>query len=458
MGRRAGADPLTPELVKSGRDLVVAELDARDAAPDSPPADIFPAEIGLRMLRHFQDAAVRRRGDDLLRQAALREQERQNTPPSADRPAMPAAPPTPLARIYRAELSYRFQRAVNAPVGYIDRLMWFWSNHFAVARAKGGPVLVTVGAMERDAIRPRVLGRFRDLLGAVTKHQAMLIYLDNDESIGPHSRAGLRRGRGLNENLARELLELHTLGINGGYTQADVTAVAAVLTGWTVSTAMDELGEMGETVFNPNRHEPGPKTVLGIEIPETGAGEIETLLDLLAAHPSTARHIARKLASHFVSDTPPAGLVDRLTDSFITSGGDLAVLARALVTDPQALSRPGKIRMPAEAAVAMMRAGVPFETGLVHDYLRVLGTELWNPPAPNGFPDRLDDLLSPVGMKNRLEAAVLWARRVPPSWAPAQVLDAVMIASDDTRQAVLRAESREQAFAILFMAPEFLWR
>ena len=192
------------------------------------------------------------------------------------------------------------------------RLVMFWSNHFCVSANKG-PVRGMAGAYEREAIRPHVLGRFVDMLLAVERHPAMLVYLDNHVSIGPNSRAGLNRGLGLNENLAREILELHTLGVGGGYTQEDVTNLARILTGWTVANLANPVGEPGRFFFAPARHEPGAWTVLGKRYGEAGMAAGEAVLRDLARHPATARHIARKLARHFVSAEPPAALVARLT-------------------------------------------------------------------------------------------------------------------------------------------------
>ena len=185
------------------------------------------------------------------------------TPPSAmnDRP-QPPEPPLEQ-KLFRADALARFQRVARAGVGFAERLVHFWSNHFCVSAAKGPLARAAAGCFEREAIRPHVLGRFGAMLKAVESHPAMLFYLDNAQSFGPNSMAGQNRKRGLNENLAREILELHTLGVAGGYTQADVTALARIITGWTFSGPEGRLGEPGTFVFFPNAHEPGDHTLLG---------------------------------------------------------------------------------------------------------------------------------------------------------------------------------------------------
>ena len=201
-------------------------------------------------------------------------------------------------------MAARIEHARTTDAAFLERLVMFWSNHFCV-NANKGAVLGMAGAFEREAIRPHVLGRFADMLLAVEQHPAMLIYLDNQASTGPNSQVGRNRGRGLNENLAREILELHTLGVDGGYTQADVTNLARVITGWTVGQPNQPNAEHGRFHFAPARHEPGRHPVLGKRYGDAGVRAGEACLADLARHPSTARHIARKLAAHFVAETPP---------------------------------------------------------------------------------------------------------------------------------------------------------
>jgi len=368
--------------------------------------------------------------------------------------------PPPPQKLFRAEAMARVQRAVNAPVGFVERLVHFWSNHFCVSAAKGGLVRACAGSFEREAIRPHVLGRFADMLRAVESHPAMLFYLDNAQSIGPHSPAGQRRQRGLNENLAREILELHTLGVDGGYTQADVTALARIITGWTFAGRDGRIGEPGTFVFFPMAHEPGAHTVLGKSYHAGGVEQGESVLADLARHPATARHIATKLARHFVADEPPATLVDRLAKVFRDSDGDLKALAAALIDADEAWSVAlAKMRTPEEFLLASMRAinRVPEDPGAVLGPLYTMGMPLWQPPGPNGWPDTEAAWASPEGMKLRLDVAAAIAGRVKDLINPSELLDAVAgeAASAATRQAVARAESRQQGLGLLLMSPEF---
>ena len=281
------------------------------------------------------------------------------TPAPSDAAPGPAGPPTEMGarpkqpeppvgqRQLRADALARFQRAARAEVGFAERLVHFWSNHFCISAAKGPLVRVAAGCFEREAIRPHVLGRFGAMLQAVESHPAMLAYLDNALSFGPNSPAGRNRNRGLNENLAREILELHTLGVDGGYTQADVTALARIITGWTFSGREGRLGEPGTFVFFPNGHEPGDHTLLGKAYAAGGVKQGEAALADLARRPATARHIAGKLARHFVADEPPPSLVDRLAKVFRETDGDLKAVAIALVDSDEAWTTPlAKMRTP----------------------------------------------------------------------------------------------------------------
>jgi uncharacterized protein (DUF1800 family) len=386
--------------------------------------------------------------------------EAQPSPPmAADAKPKPQEPP-PAQQLFRAEALARFQRVVHAQVGFVERLVHFWSNHFCVSAAKGGFVRACAGSFEREAIRPHVLGRFADMLKAVESHPAMLFYLDNAQSFGPHSPAGQRGRRGLNENLAREILELHTLGVNGGYSQADVTSLARIITGWTFAGREGRIGEPGTFVFFPLAHEPGDHTVLGKVYPAGGMEQGEAALADLARHPSTAGHIATKLARHFVADEPPKGLVDRLSRVFRESDGDLRAMANALIDADEAWSAPlSKMRTPEEFVLASIRAidRMPEDPGAVLGPLYTMGMPLWQPPGPNGWPDTAVVWASPEGMKLRLDVAAAIAGRVKELINPTELLDTVAgeAASTETRQAVARAESRQQGLALLLMSPEF---
>src|SRR5215469_2661938 len=245
--------------------------------------------------------------------------------------AKPEAVPLPR-QLLRNEAKAHCDAAINAEIGLVERVVWFWSNHFCVNADK----TVMAGAYEREAIRPHVLGRFGDMLLAAESHPAMLLYLDNAQSIGPNSVAGINRDKGLNENLAREILELHTLGVRSVYTQADVTNFAKVLTGWTILPTATNPDQGGEFVYLKRAHEPGPQTVVGKDYDDTGIEQGRAVLADLARHPMTAKHIATKLARHFIADDPPPPLVDRLTQSFLNTDGDLKELTKALIAAPEA--------------------------------------------------------------------------------------------------------------------------
>lgn len=384
-----------------------------------------------------------------------------STAPAPGGDAKPKPPEPPLEqKIFRAEAMARLKAQVEADVGFVERLVAFWSNHFAVSVAKGQFIRVTAGSFEREAIRPHVLGRFADMLQAVEHHPAMLHYLDNQQSIGPASKAGRNRGKGLNENLAREILELHTLGVGGGYTQTDVTALAAVITGWTVVGRDGKSGRPGSFVFDGNAHEPGPKTVVGRLYGQEDEAQGAAVLADLARAPATAKHLAAKLVRHFVADRPPQRLVDRIAKIFLDTGGDLMAVALALVGDDEAWATPAtKLRSPNDYLVAIMRATgtLPPDPGAVLHSLAALGQPLWQPSSPNGFSDTVAAWAAPEAMKLRLDVAFAAANRVRDIGHPTSVLDSVLgfAASSETREAVAHAETRQQALAILFMSPEF---
>jgi uncharacterized protein (DUF1800 family) len=374
-------------------------------------------------------------------------------PKSTTRPTVGMAP----QQIYLAEAKARLAAALDADIGFAERLAWFWSNHFCVSADKG-PVRSFAGAFEREAIRANVLGRFADMLTAVETHPAMLIYLDNARSIGPNSQAGKNRGRGLNENLAREILELHTLGVRTVYTQDDVTSFAKVITGWTVIPSRQDPVRGGEFTFNPRMHEPGTQTVIGSGYADAGYDQGRRVLADLARHPATAKHVARKLARHFVADDPALTLVDKLAKRFLDTEGDLKEVAKALVTAPESWAPArGKLKRPAEWIAGSLRAvGVKSpDIGPVIQAQNLLGEPLWRPPAPNGFAD--DDATWLDGLSQRLDVANQIARRLAGTTDPKDVFEAVLapIASAETRQTITRAESRPQALALLLMAPEF---
>jgi uncharacterized protein (DUF1800 family) len=365
-----------------------------------------------------------------------------------------------IQKTFRAEALARLQRAMIADCGFTERLVTFWSNHFCISANKGELARIWAGSFEREAIRPHVLGRFVDMLKAAEQHPAMLFFLDNQQSLGPDSRAGQNRKRGLNENLAREIMELHTLGVGGGYTQDDVTSLARIITGWTFAGRQGQLGTPGTFVFNTNAHQPGAQLLLGKSYADNGVAQGEAALEDIARHPSTAKFIATKFARHFVADEPPPSLVARLQEVFRKSDGDLGALAAALLDSDEAWQAPQtKIRSPYEFLVATGRLlmQLPDEPTRYLGGLNLLGQPLWTPAGPNGFPDTNAAWAAPEGMKLRLDIAAQAASRLADNIDPRDLLELVAAdaASPETRRTVERAESRQQALALLLMSPEF---
>ncbi|WP_375450484.1 DUF1800 family protein [uncultured Devosia sp.] len=362
-------------------------------------------------------------------------------------------------QLMQTETRQKLRAARQARIGFAERLVAFWTNHFAVEAGANQLVRGLAGSFEREAIRPHIFGRFADMALAATQHPAMLIYLNNAVSFGPQSRLGERRARGLNENHARELMELHTLGVDGGYTQADVTAFANVLTGWSIGTQPRQGERYGRFTFRREAHEPGPQTVLGKIYDQDGVAQGKAVLADFVASPATAQHIATKFARHFVADMPDPALVDRLVDNFIQSGGDLKALATCLVTDQVAWSAPAsKIRTPQEFIWSAVRAlDLTLPPRQVLRLLADLGQPLWDPPSPEGFKDDVATWLAPDAMTNRLDAADLMAARAKGPDDPREFAEAILgdALSPATATAIERAESRAQGLALMLMSPEF---
>jgi uncharacterized protein (DUF1800 family) len=315
-----------------------------------------------------------------------------------------------------------------------------------------------------------VLGRFADMLQAVEGHPAMLSYLDNSQSIGPNSVNGINREKGLNENLAREILELHTLGVRTGYSQADVTEFARALTGWTVGgigrgPGVRMLGNApaGEFHFAGLLHEPGDRTIMGKRYGQPGEGQARAVLTDLAASPATAKHLATKLARHFAGDDPPSALVERLSSAYLANNGDLSALYRALLqsSEPWA-SQPVKFKNPWEWSVSALRAlgtrDLPAQRAA--GLLKQLGQPTWQPGSPAGWDDIAASWAAPEALVLRVEAAQRIAEQAE------STLDARALAeklfpgslSDTTRTSIARAESPAEGLALLLVSPEFLRR
>jgi uncharacterized protein (DUF1800 family) len=295
------------------------------------------------------------------------------------------------------------------------------------------------------------------MVRAAEGHPAMLLYLDNAQSIGPNSVAGVNRDKGLNENLAREILELHTLGVRTVYTQTDVTNLAKVLTGWTVLPTVSNPDHGGEFVYVRRAHEPGVQTVVGKNYEDTGTGQGRAVLADLARHPATARHVATRMVRHFIADDPPPVLVEKLEQRFLDTDGDLKEVAKALINAPESwVPEQAKIKRPAEWLVAALRAtGLPGDIVRLTRGMALLGQPLWRPPAPKGFSD--DNAAWLDGVAQRLDVANSFSQRVAESLDPGAIADAALgpLASVETRRAIAGAESKPQALTFVLMAPEF---
>lgn len=458
LGYRAGQPD---DLRSRARDILLAEIAA--GPPPQPQALTYSgaAEIGAALYAFEDEEKIAREAKRVAGQAAPGMQVAAAGP--QNQMAQPVRAPNEPAlpyRTYRDEAKARIELALLPDGGFGERLVQFWSNHFCIAATKSNMTRIMAGAYEREAIRPHVFGRFADMLVAAESHPAMLEFLDNRLSIGPGSPAGKRRGRGLNENLAREILELHTLGVSGGYAQADVTSLARIITGWTVVGREGVLGFPGSFAFNAGLHEPGAQALLGKSYGQPGKAQGLAALSDLANHPATARFIAFKLARHFVADAPPAGLVDLLAQIFRRTEGDLAAVSRALIESNEAwTAQQSKIRAPQEFLIASFRAlGRKPDFGQIVGPLTAMGQMLWQPSGPNGYPDGNDSWATPEGIKTRIDVASGWGRQAAGSAPdPRLLVEQVLgpLASPETRQAVARAESKPQALALLLMSPEF---
>jgi len=437
------------------RAWLAAQLHA-DPPPGAPglrgSADILAEVIELRREQRAGRAAAANADDAAAVQVALR-----------------------LGQLYRplyiAEATARLAIAVDSDRPFLERLTHFWSNHFAVSVDKL-VVLGLAGPFEREAIRPHVLGSFTDLLLAVEQHPAMLLYLDNHLSVGPNSPLGARVARrrrdvriGINENLAREILELHTLGVDGGYTQADVTSFAYVISGWSIGGDNGRLrgGVPGRFLFRAELHEPGAKSVLGRRYSQEGFGEGAAVLRDLARQPATARHIAGKLARHFIADDPAPATLERLARVFLDSDGDLPTLYRALIDSPEPWAQPlAKYKAPSEYLISAYRGlQVPVIAGKgALASLEVLGQRTYQPGSPAGWPDRSADWNGASALLKRVEWADALGQRLGDRHSAAELAPQLLGAtlSGATRTAIAHAASAQQALTLLVAAPEFLRR
>jgi uncharacterized protein (DUF1800 family) len=384
---------------------------------------------------------------------------------TADKPA-----PDPVKEFFKTrvtqytrEMAGRFAVGFTTQKPFAERLVWFWSNHFVVSALN--PAAITfVGAFEREAIRPNIAGKFEDMLLASTRHPAMQLYLDNAQSIGPDSIAGRIVGKGLNENLGRELMELHTLGVDGGYTQADVIALAKILTGWSIDR---QGGEGNGFRYYPARHEPGDIVLRGKTYNGGEDAGVQALKDL-AHDPATARHIAKKFAVAFIADNPPQASVDRLAKNFTQTNGDLRALAETAVYDPVAWKPgSGKMRSPVEYTTAAMRlVGWPHgndkadqnkQVQGVMAATRMMGEFPLAAPSPKGWPDESDAWDGADALLNRIQWAKELGNRIPASVDTMSIAEMGMgaLLQTDTRAAIKSTANAGEAMALLISSPEF---
>jgi uncharacterized protein (DUF1800 family) len=475
---RFGLGAMPGELDRIGgepRGWLQAQLNAKPdvsafaGLPDS--LEVLRSRAALLAMRRDAKKAGR---DDAMRDRAA---------PNRDKPMRNeggrgnlAEPGIDIVRNGSAEVAARYRVAATTPTPFVERLVRFWSNHFAVSTDKN-VARPQAAPMEREAIRPNVLGNFVDLLLAVERHPAMLLYLDNTASIGDDSRlaqAAERRAAkrpdkpprklGLNENLAREILELHTLGVDGGYAQRDVQELARAITGWSAPGPRELATATSSFVFRANAHEPGARRVLGKSYADAGEAQGRVILRDLALHPSTARHLSFKLARHFVADAPPPALVQRMATAYLRSGGELRALYLAMIGNDAAWSDDArKFKTPDEFVVSAMRAGdgMQIEPRNLLRLLQDLGQPLFTPRSPAGFPDTMNDWATGDALRKRVQAASLLAERIKPNQTP-HALAASVLGSDaldgDLGALLRRAGSPQEGFALLFSSPAFQWR
>ncbi len=369
-------------------------------------------------------------------------------------------------------------KRVTSDAPYVERLVAFWSNHLCVSVAAKQQVIPLAGLYEREAIRPHVLGTFADMVLASARHPAMLLYLDNAQSIGPDSRAAqvadrarsrrpgsaAKTPRGINENYARELMELHTVGVDGGYTQDDIIQLARILTGWGIAGAGTRgQGRPRAYAFRRTAHEPGPKTLMGRRYVEAGEREGEDAIRDLCAHPSTARFIATKLVRHFVADDPPLAAVDRVAGVFSASGGDLREVSRALVHLDEAWDPANqKLRTPQDWVVAMLRAlGAREAPQAFVKVLVQLRHPLWAPAAPKGYGDTISEWADPDSLMHRAELARTVASKGRNSRSePSAMLEVVDLEDGNPLTGMLADMSvdRDERMALALGGPAFQWR
>jgi uncharacterized protein (DUF1800 family) len=368
-----------------------------------------------------------------------------------DRATRPPQGESRSRALFKAQAAAQLANAVTTPAPFRERLVWFWTNHFVVSLKRRQCAAVAAAFVE-EAIRPHVTGRFSDMVLAVMRHPAMLLYLDNANSFGPDSPLGQRTHRGLNENLARECMELHTVSPLAGYSQADVTSFAKILTGWSIELKADPPGFR----YRPFAHEPGVQTVLGQQFSADEAGGVAALA-FLADHPATRRFLATKLVCHFVADDPPPAAVRTIESVLRDTNGNLGAASAALVRLDAAWQPGTKLRTPMEYVIASVRSldVAPDQVPMV-GILAGLGQPLWTAPAPNGWPDQAADWAAPEVMLRRIDWASGFAGRIGERDV-LEVADTTMgpLLRPETSDAIRHAGSRREAMTLLLTSPEF---
>ncbi len=429
--------------------------------PGAPPASVASYLSGLSsadpLAQKFSRPSLQRRIDFYLGLQAARADERNN---KRGAQARVRELQQRMRAIVGEDMRAFLARATFSDNGFRERLVAFWADHFTVS-GKEPATMLALGAYLNEAIRPNIAGRFSDILKAVVTHPAMLLYLDQNTSIGPNSREGMNTGQGLNENLAREVLELHTLGVAGSYSQNDVRQLAELFTGLSI----DE----GGFVFDAQAAEPGTGQILGKTWGSNNPAlnDIFAFLDDLAINPQTASHIASKLAVHFISEAPPAGLVATMAETYSGSGGDLFQVYQTLLNHPASMKPPGsKAKWPTEYVVSSLRAldvgdeliGASLDDlqGL-HTSMQAMGQDLFRAPGPDGLSEAAADWITPPTLAARIEWAGLLANKFGQDLDPRLLLDEVLgkVASPELRLVVAEAESRWEGVALMLVSPEF---
>ncbi|MFL6619089.1 MAG: DUF1800 family protein [Povalibacter sp.] len=449
------------EVGSDGKAWLLQQIERKQTMPASIEALPSSAEV----LKSYQELVKDVR--------AIKKATRKNSPSDKESLSAFGNARRELAPLYLDQVAARYRVAIESTNTFRERLVHFWTNHFAVSVDKVA-VLGLAGTLENEAIRPHIDGTFADMLLAVESHPAMILYLDNQRSVGPNSSHAHRAARRLqadkpkldiNENLAREILELHTLGVDGGYTQKDVTSFARVLTGWSLGGARGVLAEgtPGTFEFRENMHEPGAQIVLGKRYAEDGMQQPRAVLLDLARQPATARHIATKLVRHFIADEPPADAVAHITDVFRDSAGHLPSIHAALIHLPAAWSEsPSKFKTPHEFVVSAFRSldFLPELPMQIAGPFQLLGQRPYAPGSPAGWPDTAAQWDGPDALMKRIEWATQMGDRMQSRVHPLEVAHSSLgdALSERTQQSIARASSAAQGLTLLFASPDFMRR